>query len=140
METYIFEHDIEVLCVTAVSFPNGVLKAHQQLHALLPDIKQRRIFGISSPDQNGGIIYKAAAEILNSEEADQSGQETFVIKKGTYISILIKNFMDDVSKIGKTFEKLIKQPNIDPEGYYLEDYINETDVRCMVRIKNKKIN
>jgi len=138
METSIFGHDIKVLCITAVSFPNGVLEAHQQLHALLPDIKRRRIFRISSPDQNGKIIYKAATEILNSEEIHQSDREFFVIKKGPYISVLIKNFMDDVSNIGKTFEKLIKQPNIDPEGYCLEEYINETDVRCMVGIKNKK--
>jgi hypothetical protein len=31
---------------------------------------------------------------------------------------------------------LLTQPNIDPNGYCLEWYLNGKDVRCMVRLKN----
>lgn len=135
MEEYILNEDIKVMCITAESFPNGVLAAHQKLHALFPLDEQRRYFGISRPDENWKIIYKAAVEETTDGEAEKFGVETFTIKKGTFISELVHDFMKDVSQIGKTFEKLLNQPNIDPNGYCLEMYINEADVRLMVGIK-----
>jgi hypothetical protein len=35
METITLDHDISVLYINAESFPNGVLKAHEQLLALI---------------------------------------------------------------------------------------------------------
>jgi len=135
METYIIEEDIKVLCITASSFPDGVLAAHQQLHALFPPSKQRMYFGISRPDASRKIIYKAAVTSLAEEAEGNPELENFTIKKGAYISELILDFMKDVSQIGKTFEKLLNEANIDPNGYCLEMYLNETDVRCMVGIQ-----
>jgi hypothetical protein len=135
MEEYILNEDIKVMCVTAESFPEGVLAAHQKLHALFPTDKQRRYFGISRPNQKRVIIYKAAVEEITDGEAEKFGLEAFTIKKGTFISELIPDFMKDVSQVGKTFEKLLDHANLDPNGYCLEMYINETDVRLMVGIK-----
>jgi len=135
MEEYILNEDIKVMCITAESFPNGVLAAHQKLHGLFPLDKQRRYFGISRPNEKREIIYKAAVEEITDGEAEKFGIETFTIKKGPFISELVPDFMKDVSQIGKTFEKLLNQSNIDPNGYCLEMYINETDVRLMVGIK-----
>lgn len=134
MEEYILNEDIKIMCITAESFPNGVLAAHQKLHALFP-LEQRRYFGISRPNEKREIIYKAAVEEIADGEAEKFGVETFTIRKGTFISELVPDFMKDVSQIGKTFEKLLNQPNIDPNGYCLEMYINETDVRLMVGIE-----
>lgn len=131
MENYTIEEDIKVLCITASSFPDGVLAAHQKLHVLFPPNNKRRYFGISRPDGNRGIVYKAAVEESDEENSEL---EHFTIRKGDYISELIPDFMQDVSQIGKTFEKLLNEPNIDPNGYCLEMYLNETDVRCMVGI------
>ena len=135
MEAYILNEDIKVMCITAESFPNGVLAAHQKLHALFLLDKQRRYFGISRPNKKREIIYKAAVEEIGTGEAEKFGIETFTIKKGTFISELVPDFMKDISQIGKTFEKLLQQPNIDPDGYCLEMYINETDVRLMVGLE-----
>jgi hypothetical protein len=135
MEEYILNEDIKVMCITAESFPNGVLAAHQKLHALFPIDKQCRYFGISRPNEKREIIYKAAVEEIADGEAEKFGIEIFTIKKGTFVSELVPDFMKDVSQIGKTFEKLLNRSNIDPNGYCLEMYINETDVRLMVGIK-----
>ena len=135
MEEYIINEDIKVMCITAESFPNGVLAAHQKLHALFPLDKQRRYLGISRPNEKREIIYKAAVEEITDGEAEKFGVEAFTIKKGTFISEVVPDFMKDVSRIGKTFEKLLNQSSIDPNGYCLEMYINETDVRLMVGIK-----
>lgn len=132
METYLIEEDIKVLCITAGSFPDGVLAAHQKLHELFPPGNKRRYFGISRPDGSRGIVYKAAVEEIKDEKSEL---EHFTIKKGAYISELIADFMQDVSQIGKTFEKMLNEPDIDPNGYCLEMYLNETDVRCMVGIQ-----
>jgi len=135
MEEYILNEEIEVMCITAESFPDGVLAAHQKLHALFPLDQQRRYFGLSRPNGKGGIIYKAAVEEINEGEAENAKLESFTIEKGKYISELIPDFMKDVGQIEKVFEKLLNHQNIDPNGYCLEMYINETDVRCMVGIK-----
>lgn len=135
MEEYSLNEDIKVMCITAESFPNGVLAAHQKLHALFPLDKQRRYFRISRPNEKRDIIYKAAVEEITDGEAEKFGIEAFNLKKGTFISELVPDFMTDISQIGKIFEKLLNQPNIDTNGYCLEMYINETDVRLMVGIK-----
>ncbi|WP_071394274.1 transcriptional regulator [Bacillus tuaregi] len=132
METVVIEKDINVYCVTAKSFPDGILDAHKQLHGLLPS-KERKFFGLSRPE-NGTIIYKAAAEVLAEDNLDV---ETYVIKKGHYRCITVLNFMKDHQGIGRAFSELTSDPDIDPNGYCLEYYYNDEDVTCMVRLKDR---
>lgn len=132
MDSFNLSEDIKVMCVAADSFPNGVESAHQQLHALFTDKEKRHFFGISWPDKNGKIIYKAAAEEIEAGEAENLGLETFTIKKGTFNSFFIKNYKEDVETIREAFEILLKQVEVDPKGYCLEWYIGSDDVKCMV--------
>jgi hypothetical protein len=55
------------------------------------------------PETPSKIIYKAAVEEIYPGEGEQLGCETFVIKKGQYISLYIKDFMKDIPKIGQVF-------------------------------------
>lgn len=136
MEIYTIEKDIQLVCVTAESFPGKVMEAHNKLHELVSD-NNRQFFGISRPGSNGSIIYKAAAEAFTKEEAQQTGLETFSIKKGKYISLFIPRFCDDPASIGTAFQQLLRYPGIDHEnGYCLEVYETDVDVRCMVPLKN----
>jgi hypothetical protein len=133
METIIFNKDIKVLYVPAKTFPDGILEAHKKLHSLIPFSIDRKFFGISRPE-NGVITYKAAAEEINKGEAETLNSETMILRKGRYASMTIKDFRKDPESIGKTFEKIVAMPDIDPEGYCVEWYFNEKDVRCMVRL------
>jgi hypothetical protein len=128
------ERDITTLCVTATSFPEGVLAAHEKLHALVAFSPNRKYFGISYPIGQGKIMYQAATEMTAADDADTLGCDVFFIKKGQYLSVLIPNFHSDVPSIGRTFQALLDDPRIDPHGYCLEWYLNDTDVRCMVRL------
>jgi len=130
METFNLEKDIKVFCVTADSFPAGVLKAHQDLHVKVGD--NRKFFGLSWATEDGSIIYKAAVEECYDGEAEKLDCERFTIKKGKYISEFIPDFMKDVQVVAKTFKELLAQPGIDPKGYCLEMYTGPKDVRCMV--------
>ena len=133
MENYNLEKDIKVFCITAKSFPEGVLEAHQSLHSLVPYSSDRKYFGISRPE-NGVIIYKSAAEELEKGELSKHGLEEFIIKKGNYISIVIKDFMKNIPAIGNTFKELTAHKGIDPNGYCIELYKNDDELRCMVKL------
>lgn len=131
------EQDIKVFFIQANSFPEGVLEAFQKLHSLIEFPPQRRNFGISRPE-NGKIIYRVAAEELVEGDLQKHQLTEFIIPKGNYIGKEIKNFRDDLSSIKQTFDLLLANPNIDPNGYCIEEYKGINDVFCMVKLKDKK--
>ena len=135
METTTVDKDIKAFYITATSFPDGIKPAHEKLHSLIPFSKDRKYFGISRPE-NGIIIYRAAAEGLNDREAERLNLDTLILKKGNYISLTINNFMKDLPAIGEAFKQLLSNPGIDPQGYCVEWYLSEKDVKCMVRLKD----
>lgn len=128
-------NDITIICVTADSFPDGILPAFEKLHKQLSG--NRKSYGISRPGKNGTIIYKAGAEELS--EGEVPDLERFILKKGTYISMDVLDFMNNIPAIGKAFEQLLADPRIDPEGACVEWYFNEKDVKCMIRIIQSQI-
>lgn len=136
MESIFLARDIKVFYVTATSFPDGIQGAYQKLHSLIGSPADRQFFGISYPETPAKIIYKAGVEESYPGEGEQLGCETFIIKKGQYISIYIKDFMKDIPKIGRSFQELLADQRIDPNGSCVEEYINDKDVRCMVRLKD----
>jgi predicted transcriptional regulator YdeE len=135
MENRIIESDILIAYVNAKSFPDGILTAFQQLHVHFPFSAERNCYGLSRPENGQGISYKAAAEIKTHDEAAKARLDTMFIPKGKYIAETVHNFHADVPIIGRTFEKLLNHPNLDPEGYCVEWYLpNDKDVMCMVRL------
>jgi predicted transcriptional regulator YdeE len=137
METIKLDNDITVMYVNAASFPDGVLSAHQKLHSLIPFSTERKYFGLSRPEGGDGeIVYKAAAEVLESDEAKKLNLETIMIKKGNYISATLHDYMKDLPAIGAAFQQMIVRPDIDPEGYCIEWYLSDKDVQCMVRLQD----
>ena len=138
MEPYKLDHDIKLLCIPAASFPDGVAAAYQKLHSLVPPKDGRKFFGISWMDSKGGMVYKACVEEAYPGETEKLGGETFVVKKGDYISILLHDFMTDTSVFGRAFRELTADPRIDRQGAGVEMYLSENDVRCMVRLDPQK--
>ncbi len=133
MEHFSIDKDIRVLCVTAASFPDGVMAAHQEIHKQAPETNARRYYGLSRPEK-GVITYKAAAEELYDGEGGEKGMEVLTIRAGKYTGKDITDFMNNIPAIGQTFQQILQEPNIDPQGYCVEWYYNEKDVRCMVRL------
>ena len=134
METITLDDDIKVFYITAKSFPDGIKDAHKKLHELVPFSSNRKYFGISRPE-NGAIIYKAAAEEINSGEGEKLHCDTLLLKKGKYICLTIIDYMKDLKSIGRSFEELLSYPDLDPEGYCVEWYLNNTEVKCMIRLQ-----
>lgn len=132
MDSYILGEDIKVMYVTAANFPDGIVAAHQHLQSLLPNVADRRHFGISKPNENGEIVYKAAAEETHPGEAQNLGLETFLIKNGAFMSFYITDYRENPNSIRTAFQLLTGQQEADPNGYCLEWYIGENDVKCLV--------
>jgi predicted transcriptional regulator YdeE len=128
--------EIFLRCVTASSFPDGVMAAHQELHRYLPFDGSRRYYGLSRPEQSakGNIVYRAAAEESGSDHAAGNDLDRLTIAPGKYASVLVKKYMQSLSLIGEAFRILIALPNVDPQGYCIEWYLNNEDVCCMVRV------
>ncbi|MDP4262687.1 MAG: transcriptional regulator [Bacteroidota bacterium] len=139
METYHFEKDISVICVTAPSFPEGISEVYHQLHSVLPSMEGRNFFGISYPNREGAIIYKAAAEEAFEGEAEKQGCEIFTINKGSFTSKTLIDWRKDETIIGRTFRELLSDPCIDKNGYCLEVYNGKNEVKCMVRLDASKV-
>jgi len=135
METIILQKEIKVFYVTATTFPDGIGEAFQKLHSLFPFSKERRIFGLSRPENNEGIVYRAAAEEMYEGEAEKLQCDTLIIPEGKYIALEVVDFRKDIMSIGRTFQQLLKHPDIDPQGYCVEMYANDKEVvTCMIRL------
>jgi hypothetical protein len=142
MEKITIDEDIRVLAVSAPFFPEGIPTAFDKLHSLLEDTTPRKIFGLSRPEKDGDIVYRAAAEELGEGEAEKLACESIVIKKGTYISKRIVNYKEDIPAIRKAFDELMAVTNLDPEGYCVEMYdpdsagygTSNESVLCMIRL------
>ena len=132
MEKYRIEQDIKLFYVQAESFPLGVGGAFKKLNELIGHNKARLLYGISFPDGAGSLVYRAAVEETSPGEADKAGCPIFMVRKGDYASAYLPDWKKDESIIGRTFQELLRAPHIDKQGYCLEIYPNEKDVRCLV--------
>ncbi|HEX6848694.1 MAG TPA: hypothetical protein VF144_17030 [Chitinophagaceae bacterium] len=139
MKPYHLSSDINVLCVTASSFPDGIAAAFEKLNSLIRSAEPRRIFGISYGDGKNNITYKAAAEERSADEAAELGCERFTIDKGEYISEYIEDFMKNIPAIGQAFREMCGDKRIDSNGYCVEMYLNNNkDVLCIVKLDPSK--
>ncbi|UZR96948.1 transcriptional regulator [Chondrinema litorale] len=137
MEEFILESNIKLFYIQAISFPEGVLEAHQKLHNMVPFSRDRKYFGISRPE-NGIIVYKAATEETFANEAEKYNCQTLLLKKGKYISIIVEHFRENPQKIKDAFDQLIKHYDLAPEGYCVEWYNNVEDtVNCFIRLRKQ---
>lgn len=133
MEDYLFENDIVLVCKKASKFPDGVQEAFETLHASIPFSTERKFMSISWMNEFGEIIYLAGAELLDDESFPEL--EKFTFKKGKYLGTILEDFMKDIPKMGRLFQELCRDPELDPEGYCVEWYFNEKDVKCFVKLR-----
>ena len=137
MEKYELVKDVVLMYVPAPSFPEGILSAFKKLENKLGSPNDRTCFGISWPDQNGKIMFKAAAGEKYSGEAKNHELDIFTIRKGFYISELIKDYKKNMSQIGVVFQQLLHHPELDTNSYCLEWYKGD-DVLCLVKLDPAK--
>jgi predicted transcriptional regulator YdeE len=137
-ENFILDKDINVFCVTAKAFPNGIIEAFQTLENLDPSICERPFYGISYQNKEGDTVYKAAVAEVFDGEGKEYGCETFAIKSGSYSAIRLFDFMEKLDVIPNAFRKLLADRRLDKNFPCVEWYISSKEVMCMVRINQSK--
>lgn len=134
METRQQKEDIKVVCHKAKSFPDGIEEAFRTLENTIPKSCDRPFYGLSKPEINGQIVYRAAVQEGSAEEAKQYGFESFTIPKGLYLTETVKDWMSKPHVIGDTFMQLLDDPRLDPASYCIEEYKKSGEVVCMVKL------
>ncbi len=128
---YTIDKDIQLCTVEAASFPAGIQDAFVKLGAAIPP--GSKMWGLSRPEADGGIMYRAAAE---AETPDAPGFQAMTIAKGKYLGMEIHDFMSNIQQIGAAFQLLLHSPGLDPKGYCVERYVSDKDVICMVKVND----
>ncbi len=131
MQIYKLDQDIPVLCESAATFPDDIKGSFERLQAKCQST--RTMYGLSRME-GGKIVYKAAAERQATDDAAAMACETFDIPKGSYFYIDVVDWPSNIPAIGQAFDTLCTQSEIDPQGYCVEWYMNNKDVRCMIRL------
>ncbi len=136
MNNYHLNENITLYTITASSFPEGVVAAFEELyqHASPEDVSA--YYGVSYANKSGEITYKAAMALKESV-TNIPKLAIFILCAGEYRGEELLNFRAKIGTIGNTFQELIHQSDLDEHGCCVEMYYNDTDVRCMVRIKDK---
>lgn len=132
MENLTINKEVQLVCVRAASFPNGIMAAYKKLEQVVK-VKDRTVYGISHGSDTG-TLYWACAEANAQNEAAELGLESYTIKKGVYATEVLYNIQGNEQVIGQTFDTLLDHPKLDETGECIEWYKNANEVLCMVRI------
>ena len=130
MDSFTFQEDLPVVCITATGGRSGAQQAMETLRSLLPFHERRQFFGLFWPGRDGGT-YKAAASTFDTDGQNEL-LGRFAIKNGPYNSFYIKDHRSQPGAVEKAFEMLRGEHEVDPDGYCLEWFVNDQDVKCLV--------
>jgi hypothetical protein len=133
MEVFELKKDMKVFCVQAKSFPNEIKTAFGALISMLPTLDGRTFFGISYQGKKNEMIYNAAVLESYEGEGKTYGCETYVIRKGKYLTEMLKNWKRDETCIGLTFKKMSEER--DDTVFPCVEWYQGDDVLCMVKIQ-----
>jgi hypothetical protein len=137
MQTFQLEKDVPLFGVQATSFPEGVRGAWEELHRKLGVTNGRAFYGISHGSKDGTIVYKACVEEAFDGELAGLDCERFLLPKGEYTGETIHNFMQQLPRIGETFQALLARGDYDTTSACVEQYLNDADVVCMIKRKTE---
>jgi len=108
------------------------MAAFQQIMNTFPDQQgSRRLFGVSWPDGQGSLVYKAAIEESYRGRRKNWDWETYLLRKGEYLSLVVHNFMEDIPSIA-SLSPARRRSRVHPDTIGVEEYVSSSDVRCMV--------
>lgn len=135
MTTVELPNDIQLLCVTAKTFPAGVKQAFDQLYQQVPDAPKRACYGIYE-EQEGHVTYRAALVAQTLDEAQKLGMESYLVAKGKYAMETIQDWSTNIPAIGATFCKMLENEKVDKESPSIESYQPNDVLHCLLILKN----
>jgi hypothetical protein len=135
METYNLKNDLKVFGKEVKTFPLGISEAFSALMNMIPDGSQRSYYGISHMDATGKILYKATVEEKYEGEAEKYHGERYVVGKGEYLAVTIRDWRKNLECIKDVFHGMMKDDRADKTKEAVEWYKTETEMLCLVKVK-----
>jgi hypothetical protein len=134
METITMYHDISVFYVKKNTSSLSLSEAYQELIKKVPFAKDRMYYGILVRE-SGCLCYRLAVEQLTRHEDKDLNLERHIIKRGIYLSSIVRNYLQDIMEIERVFQSMLLEPGLDNDENRVEWYFNGKDVACMLRLK-----
>ena len=138
-KTFLLElkDDIQLVCITVTNFPKGIAEEFTKLEREFPETASAGYYGISWMAAEGQIVYKASA--VMPEHYSGNTYEKYILKKGTYLSVSIENWMQKISQITDAFTFLMKTKQFRDGCHCIEWYKSDELVYCMFRLPDDEM-
>jgi len=131
MEKIKIEKDIKTIGKWVSTFPLGIGETFDSLAQNLG--LTRNYYGVSWMEGNG-IHYLALAEEKTAGEASRYGYEKYVIEKGEYLAIELKDWRNHLNAMEGIFGELMKDQRTDKTKPCVEWYKDDYEMLCMMLI------
>ena len=73
-------------------------------------------------------------EQLTRNENRDINLERYIIKRGIYLSSVVRNYLQDIMEIERAFQRLLLEPSLSNDENRIEWYFNGMDVACILRL------
>jgi len=135
MKKISIDSDIKVYGFEVDDFPKGIAAAFDKLIATLPAGSGRPCFGLSQMKDDGTILYIAAIEQHDNDEAAKNNCISYTIPKGNYLSVEILDWMPKVDSIKDVFGELMRHPEASHTAWCIEWYKSDKEMLCLLQTK-----
>lgn len=125
---------IPVLFVFSKNGTVGASAAFDKLEAKLPTLKKRRFYGVLTGSSKTGT-YRACVGILDGDNPKAMNLETWTMPGGKYAREKIKNWHENLKRIGPTLDEMLKHYTVDPTRPTIEFYRSENELFLLLPIK-----
>ncbi len=126
--------EVKVMYVKSESGAKGARQAFDKLESNLPSLKGRKFYGLilGTPPNDE---YWACVELTAEDKPKEWDFQIGVVPAGKYIQERIDNWNNDTSLIGKTFQKLAEENDLDKSRPCVEFYRSTRDMLIRVPVK-----
>lgn len=123
--------DVNLVVSRADSFPEGIEAAWNTLESKLTSLKGRKFYGLTVCEGDG-LAYFAGVEAADDEEVARLGLTTMAIKGGRYAKAKLTDWQNHKDEIGRTFDRLMQDYDMDPNGASVEFYRSQSELHLLI--------
>lgn len=123
--------DVNLVVSRADRFPEGIEAAWSTLESKLTSLKGRGFYGLTVCEGDG-LAYFAGVETADDEEIARLGLPAMAIKGGRYARAKLLDWQNHKDEIGKIFDQLMRDYDMDPNGASIEFYRSQSELHLLI--------
>jgi len=123
--------DVNLVVSRAERFPEGIEAAWKTLESKLISLKGRKFYGLTVCEGDR-LAYFAGVETADDEETARLGLPAMAIKGGRYARAKLTDWQDHKDEIGRIFDQLMRDYDMDPDGASIEFYRSQSELHLLI--------